>query len=269
MGSYDGYALYSLKKINNTTVGYQIGSESGTATFTKSIPTYGPVSPVFTNSQTFSSTWSVKWFLAVHLSAMPTFTIGTGSVFQANATTTSTFSGLPTGNYNATYVFDAYNIPIAPSTNYVTVIFNSTWRLSNIYPSTYLPSQNNSDFITIEDVSGFSSVQVTLIEPSSQIGSTTYQSIDYQMPSGITPPVNYFTNTITITPFASSSQTTEKTTAQFVQIPYGSSISIDVTDPWGDSVGSISNYVVANTTGSITIHLDVTELQFTFFNSTE
>jgi hypothetical protein len=199
---------------------------------------------------------------------MPTYTIGTGSVFQANATTTSTFSGAPTGNYNATYVYDTYNIPIAPSTNYVTVIFNSTWRLSNIYPSTYLPLQN-SNFVTIEDVTGFTSVQVTLIEPSSQIGSTTYQSIDYQMPSGITPPVNYFTNTITITPFASSSQTTEKTTAQFVQIPYGSSISIDVTDPWGDSVGSISNYVVANTTGSITIPLDVTELQFSFFNSTE
>jgi hypothetical protein len=200
--------------------------------------------------------------------SMPTYTIGTGSVFQANATTTSTFSGAPTGNYNATYVYDTYNIPIAPSTNYVTVTFNSTWRLSNIYPSTYLPLQN-SNFVTIEDVTGFTSVQVTLIEPSSQIGSTTYQSIDYQMPSGITPPVNYFTNTITITPFASSSQTTEKTTAQFVQIPYGSSISIDVTDPWGDSVGSISNYVVANTTGSITIPLDVTELQFSFFNSTE
>ena len=130
-------------------------------------------------------------FVYDYIGGMPTISsIGTGSVFQANATTTSTFSGAPTGNYNATYVYDTYNVPIAPSTNYVTVVFNSSWMLSNIYPSTYLPLQNNSNFITIEDVNGFTSVQVTLIEPSSQIGSTTYQSIDYQMPSGITPPVN-------------------------------------------------------------------------------
>ena len=123
VGSYDGYALYSLTKVNNTTVNYQIGSESGTATFTNPIQTYGQVSPVFTNSQTFSNTWSVKWFLALHLSAMPTFTIGSGSVFQADATTTSEFSGSPGQDYNSTYQYFTYDIPLAPGTNYATVIF--------------------------------------------------------------------------------------------------------------------------------------------------
>jgi hypothetical protein len=200
---------------------------------------------------------------------MPSFSIGSGEVLQANATTTSTFSGTPMGNYNSTYVYDAYNIPVTPSANYVTVIFNSSWKLSNIYPSTFLPYQNNSNFVTIEDVSGFNSIQVTFIEPSQQIGTTTYQSIDYHMPEGITPPVNYFTNVIKITLFASAKNITEKTTSQFVQIPYGSSISVRVLDPWGDQVGEINDYLVANTTGSITVPLDVTELQFEFFNSTE
>ena len=41
----------------------------------------------------------------LHPQTMPTFTIGTGSVFQANATTTSTFTGGETGTYNTTYVY--------------------------------------------------------------------------------------------------------------------------------------------------------------------
>ena len=50
---------------------------------------------------------------------MPTISsIGTGSVFQANATTTSTFSGTTTGSYNATYSQFTYNVPIAPTTSF-------------------------------------------------------------------------------------------------------------------------------------------------------
>ena len=47
----------------------------------------------------------------------------------------------------------------------VTIVFNGSWILSNIYPSTFLPLLPHPDFVTIEDVKGFSSVQVTLIEP--------------------------------------------------------------------------------------------------------
>ena len=233
------------------------------------IPTGGNLSVFGVDHATLEKVNYSYIYASLSPPVMPSFSIGSGEVLQANATTTSTFSGTPIGNYNATYVYDAYNIPVTPSANYVTVIFNSSWKLSNIYPSTFLPYQNNSNFVTIEDVSGFNSVQVTFIEPSQQIGTTTYQSIDYHMPEGITPPVNYFTNVIKITLFASAKNITEKTTSQFVQIPYGSSISVEVLDPWGDQVGEITNYLVANTTGSITIPLDVTELQFEFFNSTE
>ncbi len=207
-------------------------------------------------------------FLAQFINSMPTYTIGSPSVFQANATTSSTFSGQTTGSYNSTFNYQTYNIPIAPSTNYVTVLYNTSWIPSNIYPSTYLPIQNGTHYITIEDVKGFGSVQVTLIEPSTEIGHSTYQNIQYIMPAGITAPVDYFTNVITMTPFGSSSPTTIKTASQLVQIPYGSTVSISVLDPWGDQVGSVPNYLIANESGAISIPLNVTELQFDFFNST-
>ena len=199
---------------------------------------------------------------------MPTFTIGAGSVFQANATTTSTFTGTNTGTYNTTYVYMTYNIPIEPTTNYTTILFNSTWILSNIYPSTYLPIIPKSDFVTLEDVKGFTTVQVTLVEPSQDIGVTTYQSIDYTMPSGIPSPTDYFTNIITYIPFGSSRSITEKTTSQFIEIPFGSTVSGVVQDPWGDTVGTFTNFLIGNTTGVIPLTLNVTELQFVFFNST-
>ena len=88
------------------------------------------------------------------------------------------------------------------------------------------------------------------------------------MPSGIQPPVDYFTNIISYQALGSSKIITEKTTNQQIQVPFGSKLSGTVQDPWGDTVGSFSNYVIGNVTGAIVISLDVTELQFEFFNST-
>ena len=55
-------------------------------------------------------------FFAINLPAqeMPTFTIGTPSVYQANATTTSEFSGSPGQDYNSTYQYFTYDIPLCP-----------------------------------------------------------------------------------------------------------------------------------------------------------
>jgi hypothetical protein len=162
----------------------------------------------------------------------------------------------------------SYDIPVAPSANYLTVVFNKSWTVANIYPSTFVPLISGSGFLTIEDVKGYSSVQVTLIEPSQLIGKTTFQTIDYIMPAGIVSPVGYFTNVVGIKPFGSSNFTTQNTTSQLLQIPYASRVNIKVEDPWGDTVGKISSYTVSNITGVLTILLNVTELQFTMFNST-
>ena len=141
-----------------------------------------PIHLAFSTFGALQTSYIMYSFVYDYIGSMPTISsIGTGSVFQANATTTSTFTGGETGTYNTTYVYMTYNIPIEPSTNYVTIVFNGSWILSNIYPSTFLPLLPHPDFVTIEDVKGFSSVQVTLIEPSQNIGETTYQTLEYEM----------------------------------------------------------------------------------------
>ena len=72
------------------------------------------------------------------IASMPTYTIGSGSVFQADGTTTSEFSGSPGQDYNSTYQYFTYDIPLAPGTNYATVIYNASWEITNAYPSTFL-----------------------------------------------------------------------------------------------------------------------------------
>ena len=122
----------------------------------------------FGAKQLNTTTYKLPYFILTNaVQEMPTFSIGTPSVYQANATTSSTFSGAPGQQYNSTYQYFTYDIPLAPSTNYVSVIWNSSWQLSNAYPATYLPVSGN--FITFEDLSGFGSIEVQLIEPSSQI----------------------------------------------------------------------------------------------------
>ena len=260
-----GYASYALK-INAASA--QATLNGNTATVSTRNPSY-PVQVGMFAQTGVSFNVSLRYLILVApISSMPTFAIGTGSVFQANATTSSTFSGSPVGQYNATYSYMAYSVPIAPTTAYVTIIYNKTWIPANVYPSTYLPILPNTTFVTIEGVKGFSGIQITLIEPSQLIGSPTYQNIQYSMPGGLNPPTGYFLNDVSYVPFGSSTQYTIDTSSQFVQLPFGSTISLTVFDPWGDKVASLTNYLIANVSGQISTSPDVTELQFQFFNST-
>ena len=114
----------------NFTLFQNAGTMTGTYSYNKSL----------TDSVTTTSTYFTDMYMTIaasdtsntivgafsvygttYLSSMPSFTIGTGSVYQANATTTSSFTGTPTGDYNTTYVFDTFNIPLAPTTSYLTM----------------------------------------------------------------------------------------------------------------------------------------------------
>ena len=81
-----------------------------------------------TGDYEFQSIYQYEFAIS-YVASMPTFSIGTGSVFQANATTTSTFSGSPGQDYNSTYQYFTYDIPLAPGTNYATVIYNASWEI--------------------------------------------------------------------------------------------------------------------------------------------
>ena len=75
---------------------------------------------------------------SVNDSVMPTASIsGSGSAFMANATTTNTFPGMPGKMYNSTWQYITYNIDVGPTTNYTTVIYNESWAVAGIFPSSY------------------------------------------------------------------------------------------------------------------------------------
>ena len=212
------------------------------------------------------------WFaMSAYLpNGMPTFTASsTPSVFQANATTSSTFSGQPGTPYNATWQYFTYDVPINSNTGNVTVYFNGTWTVANIYPSSFVPIGEGQDFLTITDTKGYSSVQVQFVEPSSLIGTTTYQTISYSAPPGVNIPFNSMVNNISYVPYSSSTVTTLTSTSSFAAIPYGSTVSITTYNPWDQAVGSVSNYLVTNQSGMIVVPLKVSEISFVFYNSSE
>ena len=258
----------------NFTLFQNAGTMTGTYSYNKSL----------TDSATTTSTYFTDMYMTIaasltssapvvafnvygstYLTSMPTFKIGTGSVFQANATTTSTFPGTSTGNYNSTFENLIYSIPIAPNTDYVTVLYNSTWIVSNIYPSTYLPLINNSDFVTMEDVSGFSSVNIELIEPNPFIGQSEPVSLSFN-PSGVqfqTGDLNH----VSYTPFGSSTTASYTTTQDFLQLPFGASASVYVTNSWGQDIGSTGNFTVTQI-NSLIINATVSEITMDPLNGT-
>ncbi|MEM3844072.1 hypothetical protein, partial [Metallosphaera sp.] len=196
---------------------------------------------------------------------MPTYSIGSPSVFQAAGTTSSSFSGISGQAYNSTWNYFSYNIPVAPSASYVTIIYNSSWLPFNVFPSSYVLFKNDN-LITIENVTGYSSVQVSFIEPSQLIGTNTYDTISYNAPPGIVLPSSGYINAVTYQPSGSSKLYTITTTSDSVSIPYGSNVSVKVYNPWRQVVGQISGYQIYNLSSQISIFLNVSQINFQFFN---
>ncbi|WP_342813159.1 hypothetical protein, partial [Metallosphaera sp.] len=196
---------------------------------------------------------------------MPTYSIGSPSVFQAAGTTSSSFSGISGQAYNSTWNYFSYNIPVAPSASYVTIIYNSSWLPFNVFPSSYVLFKNDN-LITIENVTGYSSVQVSFIEPSQLIGTNTYDTISYNAPPGIVLPSSGYINAVTYQPSGSSKLYTITTTSDSVSIPYGSNVSVKVYNPWRQVVGQVSGYQIYNLSSQISIFLNVSQINFQFFN---
>ncbi|MEM3859313.1 MAG: hypothetical protein QW478_07885, partial [Candidatus Micrarchaeaceae archaeon] len=210
---------------------------------------------------------NVMWFyMRAYLpNGMPTYSIGSPSVFQAAGTTSSSFSGISGQAYNSTWNYFSYNIPVAPSASYVTIIYNSSWLPFNVFPSSYVLFKNDN-LITIENVTGYSSVQVSFIEPSQLIGTNTYDTISYNAPPGIVLPSSGYINAVTYQPSGSTKLYTITTTSDSVSIPYGSNVSVKVYNPWRQVVGQVSGYQIYNLSSQISIFLDVSQINFQFFN---
>ena len=169
------------------------------------------------------------------ITTMPAFTIGTGSVFQANANpqSISTQVTAPVGyGGNATYQLYSYDIPVGPSMHYLTVLYASTDYFSDqgTTPATYLlfPQYH---FITFFNISGFTQIYVSLLEPSSLLGQSvpvTIQPVQNNN-SVVIPDVHL---SAVYEAFGTSTPVQAVSYGTTVTLPYGSTASFLLYNPW-------------------------------------
>jgi hypothetical protein len=96
---------------------------------------------------------------------MPTFTIGTGSNFEANNSQINYvhYSSASPYQYNQSLWQYTYNIPNNGS-NYVTINYAPSWQLIYGFPSQYT-QYPDVDSVTFYNVKSWSTLQITFLEP--------------------------------------------------------------------------------------------------------
>jgi hypothetical protein len=117
-------------------------------------------------------------FIAHAPQYMPTFTIGTGSVFQANATQTSKIFYNGVSNYAPNPLLQVYTYDIYDSfsSNYITILANPNWTF--VSDSGYaLPYDAASSELTFFNVSGAGQLQAQFLQPSQEIGQPSFVSL--------------------------------------------------------------------------------------------
>jgi hypothetical protein len=196
---------------------------------------------------------------------IPTYTISaTGTAFMANASTTGSFQGIPGRLYNTTYQNMIYDIPLAPTTNYLTVIINDTWQFSDLYPSSYVIQENGKQ-VLFTGINDFGSIQVTTIQPSLQLGQSEPIALTYlQKGSNIAIGYQYyqdFSVSISYVPFGSSTPIDYVSGASNFNLPYGASASISILDYWQQAVGS-ATFTVPDHSLQIDVLLNISSVTF-------
>ena len=214
-------------------------------------------------------TITISSFYYTAYNSMPTASISsTGQAFMANATTTNTFPGMPGKMYNSTWQYVTYNIDVGPTTNYTTVVYNGSWTVAGIFPSTYKIFASQGQLL-LYDVTGYVQVSVTFIQPSSQIGSASTLFITYNYPPQISSAgIQQYTNRISYTPFGQSTPQTITTSSSSMTVPWGSTVSASVLNQWNQTIGTISPFVVDQTSMGISANLNVTQINFNVQNGT-
>jgi hypothetical protein len=214
----------------------------------------------------YGGTTSGKYIYAsISPSTMPSYSLSaTGTAFMANASTTGSFQGIPGRLYNTTYQNMIYDIPLAPTTNYLTVIINDTWQFSDLYPSSYVIQENGKQ-VLFTGINGFGSIQVTTIQPSLQLGQSEPIALTYlQKGSNIAIGYQYyqdFSVSISYVPFGSSTPIDYISGASNFNLPYGASASISILDYWQQSVGSAS-FTVPDHSLQIDVLLNISSVTF-------
>lgn len=257
-GLTSGYMYYS---------GYNGNWGTNGIAFSENATTYESYSSL----NIYCITADFQTIFAFNDTAMPSFGIGSGVVFQANATGTNRlhYALVSTNIYNNTESAMTYDIYDSYSWNYITAIYNASWQFQYSYPN---PTTGGNDvggkYLTWAGISGVGQITATFLQPSPLIGSTAYvvvqpeQNNNSLQLSGIHLVADYY-------PYDSSVQETTTAYALEIGIPFGSVANIYLYNEWDQPLGSIRNYIVNQQFPTVQMAVSVSTLSFDFTNSSE
>ena len=203
---------------------------------------------------------------------MPTFTIGTGSVYQANATPSQISSeiGIPVGySGNATYQLYSYTIPVSPNSDYLTVLYNSTSYFDprSDTPGTYyvFPREHA---VTFFNLSGFTSVSLSLDEISPEVGQPVPLIVQPEE-SNNSVIISNSHLVVYYSVYGSSVPVETSSYSLSVTLPYGSTASFFLYNGWDQLVGTATNVSVLSTSSIVDVSVRIATLSFDFLNATQ
>ena len=210
-------------------------------------------------------------FVASYVSSMPTFSIGTGTPFVANSTTTNHLhyqieSAYP---YNQTLGAFTYTIYDSFNTNNLTIIYNSAWTFEYSDPEPVVSGYDfNGKFLTWVNISGIGTITVTFLQPNPQIGSASIITVQPEQ-DGTSVILNSLHLVVGYYPYDSTTLKTVTSYNPTIDVPFGSIATFYLYNQWNQLIGEVSNVSILQTTGTLTMPVNVATLSFDFVNATE
>ena len=205
-------------------------------------------------------------------SKMPTISsIGTGIPFVANSTTTNHLhyqieSAYP---YNQTLGAFTYTIYDSFNTNNLTIIYNSAWTFEYSDPEPVVSGYDfNGKFLTWVNISGIGTITVTFLQPNPQIGSASIITVQPEQ-DGTSVILNSLHLVVGYYPYDSTTLKTVTSYNPTIDVPFGSIATFYLYNQWNQLIGEVSNVSILQTTGTLTMPVNVATLSFDFVNATE
>ena len=208
----------------------------------------------------------------VSFTSMPTISsIGTGIPFVANSTTTNHLhyqieSAYP---YNQTLGAFTYTIYDSFNTNNLTIIYNSAWTFEYSDPEPVVSGYDfNGKFLTWVNISGIGTITVTFLQPNPQIGSASIITVQPEQ-DGTSVILNSLHLVVGYYPYDSTTLKTVTSYNPTIDVPFGSIATFYLYNQWNQLIGEVSNVSILQTTGTLTMPVNVATLSFDFVNATE
>jgi hypothetical protein len=229
-----------------------------------------PLSLIMGENNAGTGSITAKWFRgrAYLPNGMPTFSVSTPSVFQANATvaniTYQNYRVYTADGFNLSDGEYTYSIPDSFNVNYITVIFNASWTFDYASYVNVVYTNPVQSFITFSDISGIGSITMTFTEPVSIANPVGSLGVVYRPTQAILGVAG------TNLPFSDFTLMAGGTTEYEQNFPVivGQPINITVTDLFGQVIYTDPTYTPTSLVSTLLIPISFTQLSVVNENAT-